>query len=56
MHLFWAGGISKAGPEHAELLAYCQAREIDSAVTKLKQHILNSRDEIKTFLSQREAS
>jgi len=56
MHLLWAGGISKAGPEHAELLAFCKARDIDNAVTKLKQHILNSRDEIKAFLSQREAS
>lgn len=56
MHLLWAGGISKAGPEHAELLAFCQARDIDNAVAKLKQHILNSRDEIKAFLSQREAS
>jgi DNA-binding GntR family transcriptional regulator len=56
MHLLWAGGISKAGPEHAELLAFCQARDIDNAVAKLKQHILNSRDEIKAFLSQREAN
>ena len=55
MHLLWAGGISKAGPEHAELLAFCQARDIDNAVGKLKQHILNSRDEIKAFLEQREA-
>jgi DNA-binding GntR family transcriptional regulator len=56
MHLLWAGGISKAGSEHTELLAFCQARDIDNAVAKLKQHILNSRDEIKAFLSQREAS
>jgi len=56
MHLLWAGGISKAGPEHAELLAFCQARDIDNAVAKLKQHILNSRDEIKAFLLQREAN
>jgi len=56
MHLLWAGGISKAGPEHAELLAFCQARDIENAVAKLKQHILNSRDEIKAFLSQRESS
>ena len=56
MHLLWAGGISKAGPEHAELLAFCQARDIDKAVAKLKQHILNSRDEIKAFLLQREAN
>ncbi|WP_440876132.1 GntR family transcriptional regulator [Thalassotalea sp. PLHSN55] len=55
MHLLWAGGISKAGPEHAELLAFCQARDIDNAVDKLKQHILSSRDEIKAFLVQREA-
>ncbi|MBL4942204.1 MAG: GntR family transcriptional regulator [Colwellia sp.] len=56
MHLLWAGGISKAGPEHAELLAFCQARDTESAVAKLKQHILSSRDEIKAFLQQREAS
>jgi DNA-binding GntR family transcriptional regulator len=56
MHLLWAGGISKAGPEHAELLAFCQARDIDNAVAKLKQHILSSRDEIKTFLTQREGN
>jgi len=56
MHLLWAGGISKAGPEHAELLAFCKSRDIANAVAKLKQHILNSRDEIKAFLLQREAS
>jgi len=56
MHLLWAGGISKAGPEHAELLAFCKARDIDNAVAKLKQHILNSRDEIKAFLLQRETT
>ncbi len=56
MHLLWAGGISKAGPEHAELLAFCKARDIDNAVAKLKLHIINSRDEIKAFLVQREAS
>ncbi len=56
MHLLWAGGISKAGPEHAELLAFCQARDTNNAVAKLKQHILSSRDEIKAFLVQREAS
>lgn len=55
MHLLWAGGISKAGPEHAELLAFCKARDIENAVAKLKLHILNSRDEIKAFLVQREA-
>ena len=49
------GGISKAGPEHAELLAFCKARDIDKAVAKLKQHILNSRDEIKAFLVLRES-
>ncbi len=37
-----------------ELLAFCQSREIDKAVAKLKQHILSSRDEIKAFLQQRE--
>jgi len=56
MHLLWAGGISKAGPEHAELLAFCKSRDIDNAVDKLKQHILSSRDEIKAFLVQRESS
>ena len=56
MHLLWAGGISKAGPEHAELLAFCKARDIDNAVEKLEQHILGSRDEIKAFLLQRETS
>jgi DNA-binding GntR family transcriptional regulator len=56
MHLLWAGGISKAGPEHAELLTFCQQRNITNAVAKLKQHILSSRDEIKAFLVQRESS
>jgi DNA-binding GntR family transcriptional regulator len=56
MHLLWAGGISKAGPEHAELLAFCKARDIKGAVAKLKQHILSSRDEIKAFLVQRESN
>jgi len=56
MHLLWAGGISKAGPEHAELLAFCKARDIPQAVEKLKQHILNSRDAIKAFLVARESA
>jgi len=55
MHLLWAGGISKAGPEHNQLLAYCKAGDVDKAVAILKQHILSSRDEIKAFLTQRES-
>jgi DNA-binding GntR family transcriptional regulator len=56
MHLLWAGGISKAGPEHAELLDFCKSRNVEKAVDKLKQHILSSRDEIKAFLLQRESN
>jgi DNA-binding GntR family transcriptional regulator len=56
MHLLWAGGISKAGPEHNQLLAYCKTGDIDEAVGVLKHHILSSRDEIKAFLEQREAA
>tara|TARA_B110000467_G_C18220301_1_gene422619 strand:- start:36 stop:704 length:669 start_codon:yes stop_codon:yes gene_type:complete len=55
MHLLWAGGISKAGPEHNQLLAYCKAGDVENAVAILKQHILSSRDEIKAFLTQRES-
>ncbi|SEK70667.1 transcriptional regulator, GntR family [Colwellia chukchiensis] len=55
MHLLWAGGMSKAGTEHNELLILCQERNIDKAVGLLKQHILGSRDEIKAFLNEREA-
>ena len=54
MHLLWAGGITKAGPEHSELLNLCKARDIEKAVAKLKEHILSSRDEIKEFLLHRE--
>ncbi|WP_448566806.1 GntR family transcriptional regulator [Thalassotalea ganghwensis] len=54
MHLLWAGGMSKAEPEHNELLALCKARDVDKAVALLKQHILGSRDEIKEFLLERE--
>ncbi len=56
MHLLWAGGISKAGPEHNQLLDFCKAKDIDNAVALLKQHILGSRDEIKAFLQAREAA
>ena len=56
MHLLWAGGISKAGSEHAELLSMCKERNIAGAVKVLKQHILSSRDEIKAFLIERENS
>lgn len=56
MHLLWAGGISKAGPEHNQLLAFCKTGDIDQAVAVLKHHILSSRDEIKAFLEQREAT
>lgn len=54
MHLLWAGGISKAGPEHNQLLEFCKSGDIEQAVAILKQHILSSRDEIKAFLEQRE--
>jgi len=54
MHLLWAGGISKAGSEHSQLLQLCQNRQIDAAVAVLKKHILGSRDEIKDFLVKRE--
>lgn len=56
MHLLWAGGISKAGPEHNQLLAFCKTGDIDQAVAVLRRHILSSRDEIKAFLEQRETS
>jgi len=56
MHLLWAGGISKAESEHTELLELCQARDTEKAVALLKRHILGSRDEIKEFLHQREAT
>jgi len=56
MHLLWAGGISKAGPEHHQLLAYCKTGDVDKAVAVLKHHILSSRNEIKAFLEQREAA
>lgn len=55
MHLLWAGGISKAGPEHNQLLAFCKSGDVEQAVAILKQHILSSRDEIKAFLTQRES-
>ena len=54
MHLLWAGGISKAGPEHNQLLSFCKTGDIDQAVAVLRRHILSSRDEIKAFLEQRE--
>ncbi|MBL4909229.1 MAG: GntR family transcriptional regulator [Alteromonadaceae bacterium] len=56
MHLLWAGGISKAGSEHAQLLKLCKDRDTEGAVKVLKQHILGSRDEIKAFLIERENS
>lgn len=55
MHLLWAGGISKAGPEHNQLLDFCKSGEVEKAVAVLKQHILGSRDEIQAFLTQRES-
>ena len=55
MHLLWVGGISKAGPEHNQLLAFCKTGDIDQAVAILKKHILSSRDAIKAFLEQRES-
>jgi DNA-binding GntR family transcriptional regulator len=54
MHLLWAGGISKAGPEHEQLLIACKERNVVEAVAILKHHILSSRDAIKAFLIQRE--
>lgn len=54
MHLLWAGGVSKAGPEHNQLLAFCKTGDIDQAVAVLRRHILSSRDEIKAFLARRD--
>ncbi|GHF85010.1 GntR family transcriptional regulator [Thalassotalea marina] len=56
MHLLWAGGMSKAEPQHNELLAFCKKRDIEGAVDMLKRHILESRDEIKAFLLEREGN
>ena len=56
MHLLWAGGISKAGPEHNQLLECCKNGDVEKGVEILRQHILGSRDEIKSFLEQREAN
>jgi DNA-binding GntR family transcriptional regulator len=56
MHLLWAGGISKAESEHTDLLTLSKERNVEKAVSVLKQHILGSRDEIKDFLNQREAN
>lgn len=53
MHLLWAGGISKAGPEHQQLLTHCKSGNVAQAVAVLKFHILSSRDKIKSFLEQR---
>lgn len=55
MHLLWAGGMSKAEPQHNELLALCKKRDVAAAVDLLKRHILESRDEIKAFLLERES-
>ncbi|WP_441003121.1 GntR family transcriptional regulator [Pseudocolwellia agarivorans] len=54
MHLLWAGGISKAESEHNEILAHCKNKDIDKATAVLRKHILGSRDEIKSFLLERE--
>jgi DNA-binding GntR family transcriptional regulator len=56
MHLLWAGGISKAGPEHQQILASCKAGNVEQAVAILKHHILSSKEAIKNFLVQRENS
>jgi DNA-binding GntR family transcriptional regulator len=54
MHLLWAGGISKAGAEHAAILQQCKLKQVDKAVQLLQQHILSTRDEIKSFLLAQE--
>jgi len=54
MHLLWAGGISKADSEHNEILSFCKSKDIEQATAVLKKHILGSRDEIKSFLLERE--
>ncbi|XPF93707.1 GntR family transcriptional regulator [Colwellia sp. RE-S-Sl-9] len=54
MHLLWAGGISKAESEHNEILTYCKNKDIENAVAVLKKHILGTRDEIRSFLLERE--
>jgi DNA-binding GntR family transcriptional regulator len=54
MHLLWAGGISKAGPEHEQLLASCKEGNVEQAVFILKHHISSSKHAIKKFLVQRE--
>ncbi|GAA0820475.1 GntR family transcriptional regulator [Colwellia asteriadis] len=56
MHLLWAGGISKAGPEHAQILTACKVGDVEQAVAILKHHILSSKEAIKSFLIQRECA
>ena len=62
-HIFYMSGCSDE-KELKELRALkwlldseCEkSKEIDKAVAVMKQHILGSRDEIKTFLTEREKS
>ncbi|OUS28720.1 GntR family transcriptional regulator [Thalassotalea sp. 42_200_T64] len=56
MHLLWLGKIDKAEVQHREILQSCVQRDVKKAVKLMKAHILESGEEIKEFLLQRENS
>lgn len=56
MHLLWLGKIDKAEEQHRDILQSCMQRDEKTAIKLLKTHILESGQEVKEFLLQRETS
>ncbi|KGJ98695.1 GntR family transcriptional regulator [Thalassotalea sp. ND16A] len=56
MHLLWLGKIDKAEVQHRDILHACMQRDVKKAIKLMKAHILESGEEIKEFLQQRESS
>ncbi|WP_298775298.1 GntR family transcriptional regulator [uncultured Shewanella sp.] len=50
LQLLLAGGIAQAEKEHRELLDYCKQKNVDAAVTLLRQHILQAAESIRQLV------
>ena len=52
LHLMHEGGIPKAEQQHRDLLKYCRAGDIDKATALLKEHILESAEDIRNLVAK----
>lgn len=51
LHLMHEGGIPKAEQQHRDLLKFCREGDIDKATALLKEHILESAEDIRALVA-----